>query len=134
MDLGAEVALELFAGGGADGADHLAAGADEDALLGLGLHPGLGEDDGQALALGVDLLDDDLDGVRDLLERPAQDLLAVATGTGEVLVPFVKAFAPAVDIAAGTVTLTPPAGLFEDLPDDDPELPGDQAPAEHSVD
>lgn len=65
---------------------------------------------------------------------PAQDLLAVATGTGEVLVPFVKAFAPAVDIAAGTVTLTPPAGLFEDLPDDDPELRGDQAPAEHSVD
>ena len=65
---------------------------------------------------------------------PAQDLLAVATGTGEVLVPFVKAFVPAVDIAAGTVTLTPPAGLFEDLPDDDPEPPGDRAPAEHSVD
>ena len=60
---------------------------------------------------------------------PAQDLLAVATGTGEVLVPFVKAFVPAVDISAGTVTLTPPAGLFEDLPDDDPE-----PPAEHSVD
>jgi 16S rRNA processing protein RimM len=26
-----------------------------------------------------------------------------------------------VDIAAGTVTLTPPPGLFEALPDDDPE-------------
>lgn len=49
---------------------------------------------------------------------PAQDLLAVATATGEVLVPFVKAFVPALDLAAGTVTLTPPAGLFEDLPDD----------------
>lgn len=52
---------------------------------------------------------------------PAQDLLAIATGNGEVLVPFVKAIVPEVDLAAGTVTLTPPAGLFEELPDDDPE-------------
>jgi 16S rRNA processing protein RimM len=65
---------------------------------------------------------------------PAQDLLAVATGTGEVLVPFVKAFVPAVDIAAGTVTLTPPTGLFEDLPDDDPEPRVEDSSAEHSVD
>jgi 16S rRNA processing protein RimM len=49
---------------------------------------------------------------------PAQDLLAVATANGEVLVPFVSAIVPTVDIAAGTVTLTPPAGLFEELPDD----------------
>jgi 16S rRNA processing protein RimM len=26
---------------------------------------------------------------------------------------------PAVDIAAGTITVTPPAGLFEPRPDDD---------------
>jgi 16S rRNA processing protein RimM len=52
---------------------------------------------------------------------PAQDLLAIATAGGEVLVPFVKAIVPEVDIAAGTVTLTPPAGLFEELPDDEPE-------------
>jgi 16S rRNA processing protein RimM len=51
---------------------------------------------------------------------PAQDLLAIATASGEVLVPFVAAIVPAVDIAAGTVTLTPPAGLFEELPDNDP--------------
>jgi 16S rRNA processing protein RimM len=50
---------------------------------------------------------------------PAQDLLAIKTETGEVLVPFVKAIVPAVDLAAGTVTLTPPTGLFEELPDDD---------------
>jgi 16S rRNA processing protein RimM len=50
---------------------------------------------------------------------PAQDLLAVNTGDREVLVPFVKAIVPAVDLAAGTVTITPPEGLFEDLPDDD---------------
>jgi 16S rRNA processing protein RimM len=54
---------------------------------------------------------------------PAQDLLAIATASGEVLVPFVAAIVPSVDIAAGTVTLTPPAGLFEELPDDDPEPP-----------
>jgi len=51
---------------------------------------------------------------------PAQDLLAVDTGSGEVLVPFVVAIVPTVDLAAGTVTLTPPAGLFEELPDDEP--------------
>jgi 16S rRNA processing protein RimM len=57
---------------------------------------------------------------------PAQDLLAITTDSGEVLVPFVKAIVPEVDIAAGTLTLTPPAGLFEELPDDDePESPGD---------
>jgi len=51
---------------------------------------------------------------------PAQDLLAIATPAGEVLVPFVKAIVPAVDIDAGTVTLTPPVGLFEPAPDDEP--------------
>jgi len=50
---------------------------------------------------------------------PAQDLLAIDTGNGEVLVPFVSAMVPTVDITAGTVTLTPPPGLFEDLPDDE---------------
>jgi 16S rRNA processing protein RimM len=55
---------------------------------------------------------------------PAQDLLAVKTQTGEILVPFVKAIVPAVDIAAGTVTVTPPAGLFEELADErDAETP-----------
>lgn len=58
---------------------------------------------------------------------PAQDLLAIATDAGEVLVPFVRAIVPEVDLAAGTVTLTPPAGLFEDLPEDEEEPPGDSA-------
>ena len=52
---------------------------------------------------------------------PAQDLLAIAVGDREVLVPFVAAIVPAVDIDEGIVTLTPPAGLFEDVADDDPE-------------
>ena len=49
---------------------------------------------------------------------PGHDSLAVKTDNGEILVPFVKAIVPAVDIAAGTVTVTPPAGLFEELSDD----------------
>jgi 16S rRNA processing protein RimM len=51
---------------------------------------------------------------------PAQDLLTVKTENGDVLVPFVKAIVSAVDVAAGTLTVTPPVGLFEDLPDDEP--------------
>jgi 16S rRNA processing protein RimM len=48
---------------------------------------------------------------------PAQDLLTVTTPTGDVLVPFVTAIVPAVDIEAGTLTVTPPPGLFEELPE-----------------
>ena len=49
---------------------------------------------------------------------PAQDLLTVKTDNGDVLVPFVKAIVSAVDIEARTLTVTPPTGLFEELPDD----------------
>jgi 16S rRNA processing protein RimM len=76
----------------------------------------------------------------------AQDLLHVSTESGEVLVPFVKAIVPSVDVAGGTITVTPPPGLFEELPaaeaddvapavDDDAEAPAaddtdvDAAPA-----
>lgn len=54
---------------------------------------------------------------------PAQDLLIVSVGDREVLVPFVKAIVPEVDMAAGRVVVTPPPGLFEDLPgaSDEPE-------------
>ncbi|WP_374200393.1 ribosome maturation factor RimM [Microbacterium sp. CFH 31415] len=51
---------------------------------------------------------------------PAQDLLIVRTpGDDEVLVPFVKAIVPEVDVAGGRLVVTPPAGLFEELPGDD---------------
>jgi len=71
---------------------------------------------------------------------PAQDLLIVRPSgeDREVLVPFVSAIVPEVDIAAGRVVVTPPAGLFEDLPSDDGDEPGasdvdqsDDAPAAH---
>jgi len=46
---------------------------------------------------------------------PAQDCLAVKTETDEVLLPFIKAFVPTVDISKGEVIITPPGGLFEEV-------------------
>ncbi|GAB3602109.1 ribosome maturation factor RimM [Microbacterium aureliae] len=61
---------------------------------------------------------------------PAQDLLIVRTADErEVLVPFVTAIVPEVDIAAGRVVVTPPPGLFEDLPDSDDTDAGDTGDA-----
>lgn len=59
---------------------------------------------------------------------PAQDLLIVQRDgeEAEILVPFVKAIVPEVDVAAGRVIVTPPAGLFEELPAEE----SDQVPAE----
>jgi 16S rRNA processing protein RimM len=66
-------------------------------------------------------------GVVSLVDHlPAQDLLHVTTDAGEVLVPFVKAIVPSVDIAAGTLTVTPPVGLFEELPDEQDDEPDDE--------
>ncbi|MCF8528658.1 MAG: ribosome maturation factor RimM [Aquiluna sp.] len=50
---------------------------------------------------------------------PAQDLLIIKTENGEVLLPFVKAFVPKVDIAAGIIEITPPGGLFEEIEEAD---------------
>ena len=50
---------------------------------------------------------------------PAQDLLIVKAGENEIMVPFVAAIVPEVDVQAGRVTVTPPPGLFEELGDDD---------------
>jgi 16S rRNA processing protein RimM len=69
--------------------------------------------------------------VKDLLTGLAQDLLVV-TGTdgGEVLVPFVTALVPEVDVRGGRVVVDPPLGLFVELPapeeDDGPR--GDDEP------
>ncbi len=50
----------------------------------------------------------------------AQDLLVVATPAGrEVLVPFVTALVPDVDVAAGVVVVDPPGGLFDGGDDDE---------------
>jgi 16S rRNA processing protein RimM len=46
---------------------------------------------------------------------PAQDRLVVKFEDREVFVPFVKAIVPEVNINTGTVIVTPPNGLFEEL-------------------
>jgi 16S rRNA processing protein RimM len=51
--------------------------------------------------------------VREVVHAPASDLLVLDTAHGEVLVPFVQAIVPEVDLAAGRVVLNPPAGLLD---------------------
>lgn len=53
---------------------------------------------------------------------PAQDLLLVKTPTGDVMVPFVAAIVPEVNVEGGYIAVTPPLGLFESL-DDEETLP-----------
>jgi 16S rRNA processing protein RimM len=52
--------------------------------------------------------------VREVLHTAAGELLAVRDGDGgEVLVPFVSAIVPAVDLAGGFLVVDPPEGLLE---------------------
>ncbi len=78
--------------------------------------------------IGLDVVRDDevVGRVARVDHLPAQDLLIVqlAAQEDEVLVPFVKAIVPEVDLAAGRIRVTPPAGLFESLPDDDADTAG----------
>ncbi|WP_306231232.1 ribosome maturation factor RimM [Agrococcus beijingensis] len=55
---------------------------------------------------------------------PAQDMLIIDRDGDEVMVPFVKAIVPEVDLRAGRIMITPPPGLLEELPE-----PEDDAPA-----
>jgi 16S rRNA processing protein RimM len=73
----------------------------------------------------VDLQGRPLGRVGELVHLPGQDLLAVSTADGrEVLVPFVAALVPDVDVTGGQVVVDPPGGLFEE--------PGDVADAASS--
>ncbi|WP_375406555.1 ribosome maturation factor RimM [uncultured Amnibacterium sp.] len=82
--------------------------------------------------VGLDVVRDGLTvGVIDRLEHmPAQDLLVVrvddpSTGSArEVLVPFVRAIVPEVDVEGGRVVVTPPDGLLEPLPEEAQEDTG----------
>ena len=75
--------------------------------------------DHQLVGLRVRTLDlVDVGEVADVLHLPAQDVLAVRREDGaEVLVPFVAAIVPVVDLDAGQVLVDPPAGLLEDVAD-----------------
>lgn len=69
--------------------------------------------------VGLDVVRDDkvIGSVVRVEHMPAQDLLIVRVAEQDVMVPFVEAIVPSVDVAGGRVIVTPPAGLFEELPD-----------------
>jgi 16S rRNA processing protein RimM len=91
--------------------------------------------DHQLVGLRVERDGEQVGTVKLVEHMPAQDLLIVKTTAGtEVMVPFVKAIVPSVDLAAGVVTVTPPAGLFEELPDDDDDEPTPRGEADAPAD
>lgn len=75
--------------------------------------------DHQLIGLGVKLVDapdSELGKIVDMMHLPSNDVLVVQTDTGvELLVPFVKAIVPIVDLASGFVVVDPPEGLLDDL-------------------
>lgn len=74
--------------------------------------------DQQLVGMAVHRDDAEIGVVKEVQHLPAHDLLVVHTNDGsQVLVPFVEAIVPDVDAEARIVTVTPPAGLFEELPD-----------------
>lgn len=85
--------------------------------------------------VGLDVVRDGVVvGVLDRLEHmPAQDLLVVKVGDREVLVPFVRALVPEVDVEHRRIVVTPPEGLFETLPDDPDEAAAPEAPEADAV-
>ena len=53
--------------------------------------------------------------MREVVHTPGGELLAVDTGRGDdVLVPFVTAIVPEVDLAGGRVVVDPPEGLLDE--------------------
>lgn len=50
---------------------------------------------------------------------PAQDILVIAVGDREVMLPFVSAFVPEVRIDSAELLVNPPGGLFEEDSDAD---------------
>ncbi|WP_046398980.1 MULTISPECIES: ribosome maturation factor RimM [Microbacterium] len=67
--------------------------------------------------VGLDVVRDDtvIGRVIRVEHFPAQDLLIVKAGEDEVMVPFVAAIVPTVDVQEGRVIVTPPPGLFEEI-------------------
>ncbi len=58
--------------------------------------------------------------VAEVVHSGAQDLLVVTTTAGgEVLVPFVSALVPVVDVASGRLEVADRPGLLSDAPDED---------------
>lgn len=74
--------------------------------------PGIDEDDYHVLQLvgcTAYLVDGDEFGVvTDVLNLPGQDVLAIKSADGEVLIPFVRQLVPVVDVKAQRMTVIPP--------------------------
>lgn len=89
----------------------------------------------ELVGLAAKVGDDVVGTVSGLRTLTVQDLLVVDDTQGrEVLVPFVEAIVPEVNVEGGYVLITPPPGLFElNLPEDKPEKqdkPAKQKPAD----
>ncbi|KQS73782.1 16S rRNA processing protein RimM [Modestobacter sp. Leaf380] len=70
--------------------------------------------DHQLVGLDVQLTDGTVVGTVTGVRHEGTELLVVRRpGVSELLVPFVSAIVPTVDLAAGHVVLTPPEGLLE---------------------
>ena len=71
--------------------------------------------DHQLVGLRAVLVDGSVVGeVTEVLHLPAQDLLSIRTPDArDVLVPFVNAIVPEVDLVTGRLVLTPPLGLLD---------------------
>ena len=71
--------------------------------------------DHQLIGLRVELADGtELGVVADVVHTPAEELIAVRRADGdEVLVPFVSAIVPLVDLAGGRIVVEPPEGLLD---------------------
>ncbi len=71
--------------------------------------------DSALLACAVELLDGTVIGeVANVVHLPAQDLLVVRLADDrEVLVPFVEAIVPSVDVPARRIVIDPPGGLLD---------------------
>jgi 16S rRNA processing protein RimM len=56
--------------------------------------------------------------VTEVLHLPSQDLLALRVDGREVLVPFVAAIVPEIDLSAGMLRIDAPPGLLDDAPEE----------------
>lgn len=69
----------------------------------------------QLLQCEVSTQDGELIGkVSDVINLPGQDVLAVSYNGREVLIPFVKAIVPIVDIVNRKIVIIPPQGLLDE--------------------
>lgn len=65
--------------------------------------------------IGCEIFDKEgtlLGELTDVLNLPGQDLLAIATPSGELLLPFIADFVPVVDVENRKIVINPPEGLL----------------------